>query len=89
MPSSDVSSAGQSHVSEPGNVLPSSSEPSSVLSYRSSLGTSVTTSGYGGTLLSTSSVSSSTSGVMIEPVSPDEGYRGDNDRSLLHSTVHG
>ena len=89
VPSSDVTSAGQSRVPDPGNLLPSGGDSSSVVSYRSSLGTSVTKSGYGSTLLSTSGVSSSTSGVMIEPVSPDEGYRGDDNRSLLHSTVHG
>lgn len=88
-PSSDVTSAGQSRVPDPGNLIPTASDSSSVVSYRGSLGTNVSKSGYGSTLLSTSGVSSSTSGVMIEPVSPDEGYRGDDDRSLLHSTVHG
>ncbi|CAB4016882.1 Hypothetical predicted protein [Paramuricea clavata] len=85
--SSDVTSADQSRVSDSGSLLASSDPVSSVVKYRGSLGTSVSTSGYGSTLLPTTGVSSSTSG--IEPVSPEEGYRVDDDRPSLSSNVHG
>lgn len=82
--SSEVTSESQSRVSEASSLLATSSDPvSSVVNYRGGLVTSVNTSGYGGTsLLSTTGVSSSTGGVMIEPVSPDEGY---DNRPSLHN----
>ena len=86
--SSDVTSASKSRVPDTGSLLASSEPVSSVVNYRGSLGTSVSTSGYSSTLLSTTGVSSSTSG--IEPVSPEEGYRvNDDDRPSLPSSVHG
>jgi hypothetical protein len=60
---------------------------SSVVNYRGSLGTSVKTSGYSSTLLSSTGVSSSTSG--IEPVSPEEGYHVEDDRPSLSTNAHG
>ena len=77
-------------MSDTSSLLPSSDPITSAVNYRGSLGTSISsvTSGYGSTLLSTG-VSSSTGGVMIEPVSPDEGYHVDDDRPLLHNATQG
>ena len=85
--SSDVTSANQSRVSDTGSLLASSEPVSSVVNYRGSLGTSVKTSGYSSTLLSSTGVSSSTSG--IEPVSPEEGYHVEDDRPSLSTNAHG
>ena len=85
--SSDVTSASQSRVSDTGSILASSEPVSSVANYRGNVATSVSTSGYTSTLLSSTGVSSSTSG--IEPVSPEEGYRVNDDRPSLSANVHG
>ena len=81
--SSDVSSPSQSLVTE--NTSSTDPVSSMLVNYRAA-----SSSGTGSTFTTLcSSVSSSTGGALIEPVSPDDGYSAEDDRPVLHTIRQG
>ena len=82
--SSDVSSPSQSLVTE--NTSSTDPVSSMLVNYRAA-----SSSGACSTFTTSlcSSVSSSTGGALIEPVSPDDGYSAEDDRPVLHTIRQG